>query len=823
MDPITGLWILGGATIASLAALRLKKQTEGFTALDPNSVAESQSRYNAFTSLVNPITNSIIPVGSSEQEIQKKQEHVTQALGTKEANFSEDSSLHLVLQSFQNKFNIRGDSKKSFYSAIQFCQEAGKNTQPFTVYNPDGTVAQQGAVSADGVWKFDEVCGVCLSEGVDELGKRFNKPTGLVVNPSEVTAAVSEQQEKSWPFPRVSPALGKCTGAPNAPVFATNAQDLVKYTRARKCSHGKVLGGSDSCALCYGSDDVFSSVPPETKTMPIFLFLNGSGNCTVRLNGTTLKTVQLGTDAPQSVELLNAKEGDVFTLEVNPPSGSKAEVYGYLKSNTPRSTNEKNGLFTMPLNTLLVVDDESGVSPNKNGRFPRYDDIDLDVATMAPAVGKTRMRLRGTLPFTFVQSTEFPALDCMDGPFQTKLSSANAFSTDQPCFAKGSGPGKYNDECLRARILAAGCTSAGELYKNPSSLNTLNGQAQSLSQIVPRIQNIKEMDLLDENATKQCSGRNIQTKCDPFLNNSKKFGPALLSSNPKVKDQAKQCLAFLYNNSGANEKTIPARVGPTYSGLVTYKNDQKVIKNIYCLPEGKLNPETSDDAAATLARIGDNGYRDLLGIDAIKKFLNDQLELAVNMSIDIASSPDRKAAIANCFGKSITNLPFSNVLTGSPTILSLNDDGSNTNIIIRHPDGRSIKNDNGILRLNRGTEIKFQIVKDPSVYGNNRGMVALYSMGTSSAIRHAGLVMYLNTFIPNNGDFGWKLIPQGSGYLIKNDFFNGRGWSNPNVGSYLSYNASSDYLFIANGTSNTSSFTAWSFSPKPFDSLTVSS
>lgn len=87
MDPITGLWILGGASIAALAALRLKKQTEGFTALDPTAVEESQTRYNPFSSLVNPITNSIIPVGSSEQDITNKKDLVNQALGTKEADF----------------------------------------------------------------------------------------------------------------------------------------------------------------------------------------------------------------------------------------------------------------------------------------------------------------------------------------------------------------------------------------------------------------------------------------------------------------------------------------------------------------------------------------------------------------------------------------------------------------------------------------------------------------------------------------------------------------------------------------------------------------
>lgn len=827
MDPITGLWILAGTAAGSLAALRLKKNMEeGFEALPntqqgyPSSISESQTRYNAFTSLLNPLTNSIVPVGSSQQEVEKKKELVSQALGSTEADYSSNSAFSLVLDQFKNQFQLRGDPKKSFFSAMKFCQEAGKNAQPFSIYNPDGTVAQQGAVSADGTWKFDEICGVCLTEGVDEEGKMFNKQQGMILSPSEVQAALSEQSEKNYPFPRIGPALGKCVGSPNSPAFAINAKDLEKYQRAKRCAHGKTLGGSDSCGLCYGSNDVFSSVPPNVATMPITFLLNGSGICRVLVNGRNVSQITLRTGAPQEVLLRAAKEGDSFILDVRGTGNTPAEIYGYLKSYTPRSTNEKNGLFTMPLNLLTVVDDESGATPNKTGRFPRYEDVDLDVATMGPASGRQRMRLRGTIPFTFVQPTEFAALDCMDAPYQTKEASANAFSTDQPCFAKGTGPGKYNDECLRARILSSGCTDSGDLYKNPKALNTVAGQAQTLSKIMNRLQGIKELDLLDETATKQCSGRTIQTKCDPFMNNSKKFGPALQSSNNQVKTQAVDCLAFIYNNSGANEKTSPPKVGPTYSGMVTYKNNTKEIKNIYCLPEGKLNPTTSKDAAETLARIGDNGYKNLLGVDAIKKFLNDQLELAVDMTKNVNADPDRKAAIENCFGRSINNLPFA-LGTGSPTVIA-DPVRVSTGIVIRHPNGKSIKNDNGILRLNKGTELSFSIVSNNSVYKNNLGYVALYQAGTSNAIRHSGLVMYLNPFTTNNGDFAWKIIPRNNGFILQNEYFNGAGWNNPRVGSYLNYNPTNDLLFISNGPPNNNTL-QWTFSPLPLESLTRSS
>ena len=76
MDPVTGLAALVGISLASVAGLRLKKKMEeGFEALPDtstdyqNSVAESQSRYNMFSGLVNPLTNSIIPVGSSQATI----------------------------------------------------------------------------------------------------------------------------------------------------------------------------------------------------------------------------------------------------------------------------------------------------------------------------------------------------------------------------------------------------------------------------------------------------------------------------------------------------------------------------------------------------------------------------------------------------------------------------------------------------------------------------------------------------------------------------------------------------------------------------------
>lgn len=667
MDPITGLAALVGISLASVAGLRLKKKMEeGFAPLPDanytNSVQESQSRYNMFSGLVNPITNSIIPVGAPDKTVKQQKDVVNAALGSMNAEFSPDNSQTLVLKKFENQFQARSDTSKSLYGAMKFCREAGQQQNPFTQYNTDGSVKVQGAISADGHWKFDEVCGVCLTSGVDEEGNRFRKVQGMLVEPGNRDNALAEQEKNGWPYPRIGPSLGTCEGAPNNPVFATNAKDLSRYKARQACLNTKTLGGPDECGLCYESDDVFSAVPSDTMTNPVSFNLQGTGTAILQVRGQTVNQKQLSETSPVTMELTGAKEGDTFLLDVTGTQQDMATVYGYMFSRTP-----KDGLYTMPLNLLVTIDDETGSSPSKSGGFYNFSDIGLDVAKIRPGSGKLKMRLRGVLPFTFVQPSEFSAMDCLDAPYQKLASSANAFSTDQPCFAKGSKPGNYNDACLRQRILDAGCTNGGELYKNPKVLNTKGGQAQTITQIYTTLQAISNQDMIDPEATKQCSGRKIETPCDPFIQKNMKFSTALTSTNANLSSQAKQCLSFLYHNKGANEATNPPRVGPTYSGLTTFRNNQRDIKNIYCLPEGALNPDNNASAVDTLARIGDKGYQSKTGVEAIKQYLTDQLGLAVDGLKNANSDPDRKAAINNCFGTTLTNLPAA--ITGNPTVI----------------------------------------------------------------------------------------------------------------------------------------------------------
>ena len=666
MDPLTGIVTLAGVSIVSLLGLRLKKQaTEGFATLPSRSdqysksVAESQARYNMFTSHVNPLINGVIPVGSSSAAITDSKRRVDSALGSSDADYSD---VTMKLQQFKNKFPSRSDGNDSVFAVINFCKETGKGAKPF------------GQVK-DGI-SFNDYCGVCVSSGIDELGKAFKTQQGLVLDKGTRDAAIKEKTENSYLFPRVTPPLATCDGAPDTPVFATNQADLDLFAKRQYCSTKRQIDPTHGCSLCYENDS-YSYVEKNAATQKISLQIRGTGTAIIQLKGKVIKTIRLSATT-QQVDLINAdashgKEGDIFFINVTPIDATAttdvipATVYGYFKG-----SNANGGSFTMPLNLLLLSDSISNTSPKKSG-FVSVDGV--TVAYILPGAGKTNMNLKGTIPFTFVEPDDFSAMDCINAPYQIKEESVNDFSTDQPCYAKGSKPGNYNDDCLKSIILNAGCTSAGDLYtKDYKTLNTGN---KSLDQIYTDISAKAQQDGIDPVKTKECSGRNIVGDCDTFV-----FRPDLKFTGNA---NAKKCLSYLYNNKGTGTAASDKAIGPTYLGYTTYSNNTDLVKNRYCLPEGALNPDssvaaTATAAVATLSKIADTAItKGASGIQAVKTYLNSQLDIAVDTSRNANTDPDRKAAILNCFG-SFTE-PFENFrgdviyplpLTGStsPTVVT---------------------------------------------------------------------------------------------------------------------------------------------------------
>lgn len=659
MDPVTGLAALAGISLASLVGLRLNKTTntntqEGFNVVPdmknkyPSSVETSQTRYNDLTGMVNPLIDGVIPVGSDNATAREVRETARGAFGGMEARHGKNKTQTLDLGALTNKNVPRHDTNESVFGAIQFCKQAGASDHPFK------------QVSRDGNWKFSEVCGVCVTQGVDEEGSNFVGQRGLLLDPNTRQEADKEREAKGYPYSRVIPSLATCQGAPNQPVFASNQKDLERFKKRQYCIHNQVIGGPNQCGLCY-ENDTFAYVDRNAETNQISLVLRGTGDCVVSVNDQQVAKFELQDDTSRTVKLRAAKEGDSFRVVVKNPwwafqyPSFSTTCLGYLIAN-----NANGGTFTMPLNLIAVIDDATGSTPTKSGQFITFSDVGVDVATMRAARGKTFMSLRGTIPFTFVNPDDFSAMDCPAAPYQTKEASVNAFATDQPCYAKGSKPGRYNDECLKERILSVGCTNAGTLYAKPSSLNTVNGQVQSIGAIYQALLKVKELDMVDPAATKQCSGREILTPCDPFvMDPTLQFRNVVFNTDPRMKlerTQARQCLSYLYANKGSTEKRNPPRVGPTYLGPTSYSSDEKADKNIYCLPDGELNPDKSEDAVKTLVTIADSGFGRQLGVDAIKSYLNAQLKLAIDSTRNANTDPERKAAIRNCFGKSLNAL-----------------------------------------------------------------------------------------------------------------------------------------------------------------------
>lgn len=831
MDPITGVVALTGLTIAAVAGLRLKKDLEGFETLPsvtnennyPQSVSESQERYNSLTSMVNPLLNSLIPVGATKEQLDKKQGDLNTALGNLMAPYDPTSPEALKIKDFMNRFKVRTDAKGGIYDAIQFCREGAQDSNPFTVYELDSDgnkterivkAGKEKMINENETLKFDEVCGVCLTSGVDEDGKPFQGRKGMLIDPSVTESALKEQRDFTYPFPRVAPSLGKCEGAPSSPAFAINQETLELYTKRITCLKEKEI--TKDCGLCY-ENDTFSFVPEKVQKNTISLVIMGTGSCTVKVKNINVKTnIILSNATPVSVPLIlnqdvwtfdvktrrwkiekrvsPVSEGDSFTVEVLQDPSQQDEipiVYGYLSS-----TNPNGGRFAMPLNLILTRDGVSNSAPNRTGGFHQFPENGIEVAKIRPGGESGReMRLEGEVPFTFVQSSEFSAIDCPSAPYQTKSTSVTRFANDQPCYAKGSGPGKYNEACLRERILDSGCTNAGDLYKNPKllnftgtdgKLNDKSGSPNSLSKIFSIVRDIAANDLIDPEKTKMCSGRNIASPCDYFRARPNLKMERILSGrdtdNASSVPNIKQCLSYLYQNKGAEEL---GEAAATFTTLPNYRNDTSTRRNIYCLPQGELNPERSSDSLMELARIYDMGFKGAVGIDGVKKYLNSLLEMAVDTGRNANTDVDRRAAIRKCFGTNFNPLNLPQPSTANPAV-----DPDPPLFTIRGPQNKQWRIDtNNYIRLNSGIPVEINIVARPDVFRANNGRVALFiDNNPAKAIRHSGMIVMATPFIGNNFDFAWYPVRgPGNTVFLYNDF---------NQGMFLGYEASSDTLII---------------------------
>jgi hypothetical protein len=263
---------------------------------------------------------------------------------------------------------------------------------------------------------------------------------------------------------------------------------------------------------------------------------------------------------------------------------------------------------------------------------------------MAPGFGQDKMVLSVIIPFSFVDPTTQEAAKCKDAPFVTTQASAEFLQSD-PCYKKGSGPGKFSLECLQGAWVTNGCSEQGRIYPgNPKVASALmanpDGSFRSLNELSDYIYNMALITSTgaDQNGRKQsienwskasvfCTGREITSPCDTPTKDTGPLSP--------------ECISYLWNNKGG--KALPSGqmnpLGQTYT-LNAYSLFQKGMGLRFCQETGTLAPSKSKENVQYWQKFG--------GVEAVKREM-DNLHRAANAQLE---ADDKLAPhFRKCYGE----------------------------------------------------------------------------------------------------------------------------------------------------------------------------
>ncbi len=639
MDP--GLLVLGALTVGATAAVKFFKTKEGFELL-PNKdyqddLKQKQAEYNTFTLSSNPLTQAqeLAKLSTTEQENYKQT--ITDIFKTPE-----------VISTGPNQIQL------------------GPNTNPFPGYVPEedsieGLAAYcQKTPITDSVFddqKFAKHCGVCINGGTLMDGSKFIGVKGLYISSSEKDTATETSERNGTSFTIAAPSIGTCNGASSTAgldsqfTFAVNKNDYLTFANRAACKKNQTL--TNTCATCVQDGSYTYTGDHREFTTNLAFFLCGSGTVRINLGNepiyfsgrsqvaastTNASTkVQLQENSPIAITT-TLKEGALIQITVEEITKGLTNLYGVLK--VPLGT---GGYTIINLDKILLQDDETGTKPRRGKTYKSISISSTEAVEspiLVPGVGKSKMLLFGNIPF--VSPTDFPfeGIDCKGSLLQTKPESVARFGGD-PCYKPaGQGPGTWSDACLQNRILSVGCTESGDLFKNPSSLKSL-----SLTQMIQRLQTVANSQYTDKTASKQCTGKDLSTPCDPYIN----WSPEETGSI------SPQCLSFLYKNEGDGKPMI----GPTYTGPInTFFSLDSNGKKFFCQPKTSLDPSTPQ-TIQMYQRLANTGYKGNFGIKAVQLYMNDAYNRATNTGLN-ANLPDSRGgrlnSIQSCYGN-IASIP----------------------------------------------------------------------------------------------------------------------------------------------------------------------
>lgn len=641
MDP--GLLTLGAlAAGAALLPKFFKSRKEGFEVVPAPGysevVNENQEIFNKLTLSSDPRSEAVRVSNMSEAD-QNAYKNAMDSV-TAPLNVGYDRQGPILTQGeTENPVYIPSDD--SLFANAAYC-----STKPIS-----------GNVFGDE--RFNKFCGVCISGGTTHDAKQFKGQKGMYIHPEQKQLALENKEKKGELFTNTTPTYGYCDGATGGATskysFALDQSELSLLRNRQNCQTNRTLDGN--CASCL-SDGSYTFVGKNGRELDAVRFYIFGTNAVINANlaGNIVdfaypdkKTTLVQTSQPRATSFsIILNEGAFLNFTVAGWAGQSglffeatnpwvvAEFWGLIEFK-----NSSGGVERIPLDRILLKDEVTGRTPKYAKNFEEV--FGIYCRKMVKPSGQNSMIVTGQLPFLLVNNAPFTGIDCKGSLLQTLGSSVETFGGD-PCYKPSTqGPGTWTDACLRDRIQTLGCTTNGNLFKDPSPLRKL-----TMTQIIQTIQETASKQYSENDSSQKCNGRNISTPCDPFVS----FDP---EETPQLSNQ---CISFLYFNQGADKPHI----GPTYTGPVdSFASRDSNGKKIVCLPNAKMDPSRGDQFYLGILRdVYRKGWRGSPpGLDAVKKFMDYQFNRAVNTSLNpnlFEWQGGRKDNIELCFTQ-LANIP----------------------------------------------------------------------------------------------------------------------------------------------------------------------
>ena len=141
--------------------------------------------------------------------------------------------------------------------------------------------------------------------------------------------------------------------------------------------------------------------------------------------------------------------------------------------------------------------------------------------------------------------------------------------------------------------------------------------------------------------------------------------------------------------------------------------------------------------------------------------------------------------------------------------------GWSSELVVAHPDGRTIKSDNGAIRLNAGSAVQIAITQPSDIYAISYNRVGLStSSGANNFLYHSAPSQLISegAYAANNSAYAWRLVKSSvdGRWDIYNDFSGGH---------WLGYDGSLDRLFAASDSDTRR--VSWAITPEPLFQYTV--